>query len=183
MPHSAPKIPPWMQNSRTFFFCFSLQMNGWNRGEVPLCCYSPSLEWQLTNWIFLEDDIITESYHSHVFVSLQKCPRNNMIKAIKILSYLKIFKVVDNIVLCVSEASSWTEEMGEFFFPGSSVSSPLTGWKGIVRGQRKKNWMERERGSVVFVGREGNDSQTKLGWQMFKKSVKAHVSSKHKRER
>lgn len=148
-----------------FFFFFRWM------GRKEEFCYSLGLEWQLTNWIFLEVDIITESYHSHVFVSLQKCPRNNMIKAIKRLSYLMIFKVVDNTALRASEASSWNAGKGRgfffFFFSSDSVSSFLAGWRGIVMGQRKKNWMERGKCSVLLRGREGNDSQTKARRQMF----------------
>lgn len=70
----------------------------------------------VTNWIFLEDDIIIESYHCHVFVSLQKCPRNNMIKAIKRLSYLMIFKVDDKKFSVRLRQAAEVGERGERFF-------------------------------------------------------------------
>lgn len=68
-------------------------------------------------------------------------------------------KGVDN---TESEASSLNELI---YF--DSVSFLLAGCKGTLTGQRKKDWMEREKCFVFLGGREGNDSQTSVRRQMF----------------
>lgn len=62
-----------------------------------------------------------------------------MIKAIRRLSSLMIFKVVDNIVLRVSQEKHLRGGRGGFVFLFSPhhLRSHLAGDKGIVRGQRK----------------------------------------------